>query len=154
MRMRLLTDSSRASLLAALHAKCFAETWSAEWIASLLAQPGAFACLAEDDTGFILVRAAGDEAEVLTLAVEPAARRRGIGSALMGAASSRAAELGARRLFLEVGSVNYAAVAMYRRLGFVEVGRRKDYYTTQDGGREDALVLSVEIPLLRVGNCD
>jgi [ribosomal protein S18]-alanine N-acetyltransferase len=153
MRMRLLADTSQAGLLAALHAKCFAETWSAEWLAGLLAQPGTFACLAEDDSGFILIRVAGDESEILTLAVEPAARRRGIGIALVVAGAGEAAGRGAKRLFLEVGSTNYAAVALYRRLGFAEVGRRKDYYTTAAGGRDDALVLHVEIPLPRVGNC-
>jgi [ribosomal protein S18]-alanine N-acetyltransferase len=152
MRMRLLDNFSQVELLAALHAKCFAETWSAEWLASLLAQPGTFACLAEDDSGFILIRVAGDESEILTLAVEPAARRHGIGAALVAAGAGEAAGRGAKRLFLEVGSTNFAAGALYRRLGFAEVGRRKDYYTIKDGGMEDALVLLVEIPLLRVGN--
>ncbi len=153
MRMRLLEDISQGEILAALHAKCFAETWSAAWIASLLAQPGTFACLAEDGSGFILIRVAGDESEVLTLAVEPASRRRGIGTALVAAGAGEAAGRGAKRLFLEVASTNFAAGALYRRLGFAEVGRRKDYYTTADGGREEALVLLVEIPLLRVENC-
>lgn len=150
MRMRLLTDPSQAERLADLHARCFAERWSAAWIAGLIEQPGTFAFLAEEG-GFVLVRVAAEEAEILTLAVEPAARRRGIGTALMIAGAREAARRGARRLFLEVADGNSAALTMYRRLGMVEVGRRPDYYPAAAGGRADALVLSVEIPLIRVG---
>lgn len=150
MRMRLLADTSDARLLASLHAQCFTETWSAESIAALLEAPGAFAFVVQD--GFILMRVAGDESEVLTLCVTPAARRRGIASALVLEAAKHAADLGAERVFLEVNATNLPAIALYKRLGFAEVGRRKAYYTSAAGGRDDALVLRVEIPLLRVGN--
>ncbi len=148
--MRLLADTSDARLLASLHAECFAEAWSAESIAALLGTPGAFAVAAQD--GFILMRVAGDESEVLTLGVTPAARRRGIASALVLEAAKYAAELGAERVFLEVNATNLPAIALYKRLGFAEVGRRKAYYLDTHGQRDDALVLRVEIPLLRVGN--
>ena len=154
MTARLVTNDSECALLAALHAKCFAEAWSAASIAGLLAQPGSFACLSGDEMGFILVRVAGGESEILTLAVEPAARRRGIGTALVVSGAVEAAKRGAANMFLEVGSANLAAKKLYIRLGFTEVGRRKDYYRTADGGRDDALVLRAALPLCRVGNCD
>lgn len=148
--MRLLANTSDAQSLAALHEQCFSEIWSAESIAALLATPGTFAV--EAQTGFILMRVAGDESEVLTLCVTPAARRRGIASALVREAAKHALELGAERVFLEVNSANLPAIALYKRLGFAEVGRRKAYYAGTEGRRDDALVLRVEIPLLRVGN--
>lgn len=147
-----IADATKAALLARLHAGCFCESWSAEWIAGLLAQPGTFACLAQDESGFILCRVAADESEILTLAVDAAARRRGIGSALVVAAAREAADRGAGKLFLEVARSNFPARALYGRLGFSELGCRKEYYNTGYGGLEDAMVLGVEIPLIRVGN--
>jgi len=151
MRMRILADTTRARLLAAIHAECFSELWSPDWIAGLLAQPGSFACLAQDESGFIFIRTAGDEAEVLTLAVKPAARRRGIASALVAEGAKQAQKQGATAMFLEVSCANLPAIALYKRLGFNEVGRRKAYYAAHGATPEDALVLRVEIPLLRVG---
>ncbi len=148
--MKLLADTSDAPFLAALHAQCFAEVWSEDSIAALLATPGTFAVGTQ--AGFILMRVAGDESEVLTLCVTPAARRRGMASALVLEAAKHALKLGAERVFLEVNATNLPAIALYKRLGFAEVGRRKAYYTRADGQRDDALVLRVEIPLLRVGN--
>lgn len=150
MKIRLLLDSSAAGLLARLHAAAFRDAWSREWIEKLMAQPGVFACLA-GESGFVLVRVAGDEAEVLTLAVEPAARRRGLASALLATASQVAQNRGVRSLFLEVGCRNLAAITLYKRLGFIEVGRRLGYYAAPGGEPEDGLIMRVEIPLLRVG---
>ena len=147
--IRELTPPCALDHLADLHAACFDDAWSAEWIATLMAQPGVIALSADED-GFIITRIVSDEAEVLTLAVAPATRRRGIGSALVTAAIRHAAEMGARRMFLEVGSKNFAAKSLYIRLGFKEVGRRSGYYAATRGCLEDALVMSVEIPLLRV----
>ena len=93
--------------------------------------------------GFILIRVVADEAEILTLAVRPAARREGLGARLVEAAVVRAAARGAERMFLEVAEDNVAARALYARTGFVEAGRRRGYYARADGSREDALVLSL-----------
>ena len=82
-----------------------------------------------------------DEAEILTLAVRPSARRAGLGGRLVEAAVVRAAALGAERMFLEVAEGNVAARALYARSGFVEMGRRRGYYSHADGSREDALTL-------------
>jgi [ribosomal protein S18]-alanine N-acetyltransferase len=139
--------------LAAIHAQCFTiEVWDAAAITALLATPGTLALVDDAVTGFILVRAAGGESEILTLAVTPAARRRGIASTLVEAAAKRAFEAGAEVMFLEVNASNYPAIALYKRLGFNEVGVRHAYYAGPHGMREDALVLRGGIPLLRVGN--
>ena len=125
--------------LAAIHAEAFAAAWDQAALSELLASPGVFAVAEED--GFILIRVVVDEAEILTLAVRPSARRAGLGARLVEAAVVRAAALGAERMFLEVAEGNGAARALYARNGFVEMGRRRGYYSHADGRREDALTL-------------
>ena len=129
------------AVLAALHAEAFDAPWDAASLSALLASPGVFAVAEED--GFILIRVVADEAEILTLAVRPAARRGGLGGRLVEAAVVRAAALGAERMFLEVAEDNVAARALYARAGFNEAGRRRGYYARADGSREDALVLTL-----------
>ncbi|MGC9953856.1 MAG: ribosomal protein S18-alanine N-acetyltransferase [Rhizomicrobium sp.] len=155
MKTVLLTPPYDVDILARLHAASFADAWSAEWIAKLLAQPGTFAFVAGGEVGgFILVRAAGGEAEILTLAVAPAARRRGVGSVLVSAACQQVQEMGAEAVFLEVGRANEPAKSLYKRLGFHEAGRRRGYYQRSGGGNEDALIFRVELPLPPVGNSE
>lgn len=126
--------------LAALHAEAFDAPWDAASLSALLGSPGVFAL--EDGDGFVLIRVVADEAEILTLAVRPVARRGGLGGRLVEAAVASAAALGAERMFLEVAEDNVAARALYARTGFVEAGRRRGYYARTDGSREDALVLT------------
>ena len=150
MRLR-YASSDDAPALAAIHAQCFnEEVWDAAAIAGLMATPGTFALVDETAGGFILVRTAGDESEVLTLGVRPAARRRGMAKNLVLTAAARAVEDGAAIMFLEVNVGNNAAIALYKGLGFAEVGRRIAYYAGPHGMREDALVLQAAIPLIRV----
>lgn len=124
--------------LAALHAAAFppGEAWGPDAIHLMLAMPGAFGLWREAE-GFVLARAAAGEAEILTLAVAPVARRRGLGAALLAAAMAAARARGAEAMFLEVSEGNAPARALYRSFGFAEVGRRRRYYP--DGS--DALVL-------------
>jgi ribosomal-protein-alanine N-acetyltransferase len=126
--------SSDLPALAALHAQAFDTPWGEAEIGVLLDGPGGFALL--DDGGFILCRAIAGEAEILTLAVAPDARRSGKGRALVEAAAVLAAQAGAGSFFLEVAEDNTAAVALYRAAGFAEVGRRRAYY-----GQVDAIVM-------------
>lgn len=128
-----------AAPLAALHAACFDQPWDAASLRNLLCAPGAFAFHHPD--GFVLARVAGGEAEILTLAVAPKARGKGLGRALLCEAIAKAGEAGADAMFLEVGRDNPAALALYRGLGFTDVGLRKAYYR---GG--DALVLRLSLP--------
>jgi ribosomal-protein-alanine N-acetyltransferase len=136
--------------LAALHAACFKDAWETGAITGLLASPGAFAIHCQD--GFVLARSAGGEAEILTLAVAPHARGRGLGRALLQAAIARCEEQGAHAMFLEVGADNPHALALYAGLGFTKVGMRKGYYASVSGGTfgssggGDALVLRLSLP--------
>lgn len=123
--------------LAALHATAFTDTprpWTAAEFARFLAEPAVL--LVADPDGFALGRVAGPEAELLTLAVAPAARRRGLATALVARLCAAAAGAGAGEMLLEVAEPNVAARALYARAGFAEVGRRRRYY-----GAVDALVL-------------
>lgn len=128
-----------AGRLADLHARAFERSWSAVEFADLMDALGVTALEAED--GFILIRAAGPDAEVLTLAVAPEARRRGVGRGLVERALAAAAEMGADTMFLEVAADNAAALALYKATGFERAGVRRGYYTRPEGPKVDALTL-------------
>lgn len=81
-----------------------------------------------------------DELHVATIATHPDQRRRGIGKILLLYGLRAARDEGVMRAFLEVREGNEAAIQMYRRLGFVEDGRREEYY--KDNG-EDAILMSL-----------
>ena len=122
-----------ASTMAAIHAACFAKSWDAAEIGPFLGVPGCLALVASTSAvqapqGFLIVRSAGDEAELLTLAVDPACRRLGLASALLADATGTLRGAGSKRLFLEVDEGNSAARGLYQSLGAVVVGRRPRYY--------------------------
>ncbi|WP_203291162.1 ribosomal protein S18-alanine N-acetyltransferase [Maricaulis parjimensis] len=126
--------------LAAIHATGFDRPWPANEIASLLHMPASLALAAYDGDemgGFVLVRSAVDEAEILTIAVHPDLRRSGAGRALLDAMADVLVRTGVTRVFLEVSTANTAARALYDRAGFRQIGQRHGYYA--DG--TDALVL-------------
>lgn len=130
-----------SAVLAALHARAFDEPWSERTLSALLGSPGVFAWLAEG-AGFALARAAADEAELLTIAVDPGRRRSGMGAALLEQVIVTALAAGAAQLFLEVAVDNAPALGLYARAGFGRVGRRRGYYARPDG-RVDALILTL-----------
>ena len=136
-----------APALAALHRAAFEDPWSADDIATLLGSPGVFALsasLSGEAAGFILCRIAADEAEVLTLAVRPAMRRRGVAGALLERATATALAGGARAIFLEVATDNPGAQALYRSHGFGEVGRRPAYFS-RAGVAVPALIMRLDL---------
>jgi [ribosomal protein S18]-alanine N-acetyltransferase len=122
--------------LVVLHAACFTEAWSRDFLMRLMEGPGVYGWLADDDA-FLLLRVVADEAEVLSIGTRPDARRAGLARALVQHAIAAAQAHGATRLFLEVAADNVAALALYRAHGFMEVGRRRGYYSGID-----ALVLA------------
>jgi ribosomal-protein-alanine N-acetyltransferase len=128
--------------LATLHARAFTtpRPWSEAEFTALLADPLAF-LLVEGDAAFLLGRAVAGEAELLTIAVAPEARRLGLGRKLVGRFIYQARLRGAESAFLEVAEDNAAARGLYRASGFAEAGRRRGYYRTPEGKAVDALVL-------------
>ena len=119
--------------MAAIHGACFAKNWTAGELAQLVTGPGCLSLLASPTPegpvqGLLIVRSAGDEAEILTLAVDPSHRRQGLARALLSAAIDALRKSGAKWLFLEVDEANAAARGLYQSLGAVAVGRRPRYY--------------------------
>ena len=138
-------ETRSAEALAENHAEAFAAPWSAGEMEALLADGQVFALAAGGPAagpieGFILCRAVSGETEILTLAVRPSARRRGLGRALLQAAMARGGVL-----FLEVAADNEAALALYDAAGFIPVGRRLAYYARPGADRVDALILRCEL---------
>jgi ribosomal-protein-alanine N-acetyltransferase len=139
-----------APVCAGIHSKCFAHPWPASEIETMTASSGSVAHGALDSKsgrvlGFILSRKVVDEAEVLTIAVDPEFRKLGIGAALLEAHLQELAMARVRRLFLEVEEGNAAARRLYAKFGFVETGRREGYYRAAGGGRAAALVLRKDV---------
>jgi tRNA threonylcarbamoyladenosine biosynthesis protein TsaB len=138
-----------AAVLAALHAEAFAgqstELWSEQSLRELLAMPGALALLAtqggEQPVGFILLRLAADEAEIITLAVQPQLRRQGVARRLLTVGLAKVTGRGALQCFLEVADTNTAARGLYASAGFAEVGRRPGYYRDATGASRDAILM-------------
>ncbi len=128
--------------LAALHARCFQtpRPWSEAEFETLLADPLVF-LLVEGDAGLLLGRAVAGEAELLTIAVAPESRGRGLGRRLVSRFLYQARLRGADSAFLEVAADNQAAQSVYDKAGFALAGRRRGYYRTPDGRAVDALVL-------------
>mgnify|MGYP006227808875 CR=1 FL=1 len=86
-----------------------------------------------------------DESHILNLCVHPDWQGQGLGRKLIQRMLKLARQHGAETAFLEVRKSNQAALALYNGLGFVEVGRRRDYYPAAESGREDAVVMSLEL---------
>ena len=128
---------------AVLHRAAFGgESWDAKALGEILAMPGAqgfFALGAQDQPlGFLLSLHVLDTAELLTLAIDPACRRRGIGAILVRKFLENAKHLGGTNAFLEVAADNIAAISLYKCQGFVHEGYRRDYYDRGCNIRVDA----------------
>lgn len=146
-----LLDVTQARQVAALHHEGgFARRWEPGECAALLADrsimaEGVFCGRGAEPCGFVMSRLAADEAEVLSIVVAGARRGSGLGQALLAAHLAQLAAHGVTQLFLEVEEGNTAAIALYRRFGFLTVGRREGYYPKPDGSRVAALVMRLDL---------
>ncbi|WP_424944097.1 GNAT family N-acetyltransferase [Aliiroseovarius crassostreae] len=133
--------------LSRIHTASFAQArgWSAAEFAALLSSPFTFveAC----DDGFALGREIAGESELLTIAVLPGARGRGLGRSLLQRFEQASAARGAELLFLEVAADNLPARALYQRAEWIESGQRVGYYTRADGSKQDAIVMQKQVTL-------
>ena len=129
--------------LASLHARCFVAPppWSATSFADLLASPHVFVLADAQGRGFALGRVIAGEAELLTLATDPACRRQGVARTLLARFEAEGRARGADTAFLEVAENNAAARALYAACGWAEQGRRPGYYRTPGQGTVAALIL-------------
>lgn len=133
-----------AANLSRLHVASFDDGWTRDDFATWLARAEAMAVLAESNreaVAFGLALAAGAEAELLTIATDPAQRRGGLGRRIFQALDAEALNRGLERWVLEVARNNLSAIGLYQSEGFVEIGLRKAYYKAREG-RVDAFVMS------------
>jgi ribosomal-protein-alanine N-acetyltransferase len=138
-----------AEAIARLHAQGFYRGWPREDFAAYIAggdTPILVACDARRRiAGFAMLRLAADEAELITIAVDPRWRKKGVGLALMRALFEDLRMTAARRLFLEVAADNPAALRLYSKLGFAKVSERQGYYARADGRPATALVMARDL---------
>ena len=116
--------------LANLHKKCFPNRpWSADDFRDLK-QSGCEIIMS--DNGFIVYRIVIDEAEIITIGVNPEKRRQGIASAMIGIIEKNIKNQGVKKIFLEVAANNISAQKLYENAGFKRVGIRPKYYDDAD----------------------
>ena len=129
------------SAIAELEALCFSDPWSEKSIAYELHNPLSLWLVAEMDgrvAGYIGSQTVPPESDVMNVAVHPDFRRQGIAEDLVNGLWAQLVQAGNTSLTLEVRASNAPAIALYEKLGFVQVGRRPNYYRNP---REDALIL-------------
>ena len=147
----LIATPEHSDVITALHRAAFETGWSETSINQLLEADTAVAFLASVDqafrpVGFVIGRLLADEAEIITVGVAPAARRRGIGHALLGGFMRAVALAGAQRVVFEVAVDNQAALQLYASRGFQTIGQRPSYYEAKSGGAAtDALILAAHV---------
>jgi [ribosomal protein S18]-alanine N-acetyltransferase len=135
-----------ATPLAEIHATGFERGWDTVEFERLLADRLILAHLARPGgkgapTGFAMSRLVVDEAEILSVAVAPSARRAGLATTLLRHHLGRLVAAGGRKVFLEVAEDNVAALRLYQRHGFSEIARRKAYYARAKGPPATAIVM-------------
>ena len=135
-----------------IHGEAFARAWGDGEFESLISQQSVFGFLASPEgrardaaAGFVLCREAAGEAEILSIGISSRLRRAGLGWRLMRSAMQEASRRGAEDMFLEVDEANAAAVQMYRKLDFLQVGERRAYYAREGAPSTAALVMRCDL---------
>ena len=137
-------NESHVTQVAELEKLCFSDPWSERSVASELNNPLSLWLIAEENgkvCGYIGSQTVMDETDMMNIAVHPDCRRRGIAAALIGALVNQLKARGSHILRLEVRESNAPAIALYARMGFCQLGLRKNYYRNP---KENALILGKE----------
>ena len=138
-----------ADPLAKLHAQGFYRGWPREDFAAYISGEGTplyVACDAKRKiAGFAMLRHLGEEAELISIAVDPKWRKRGVGVALLRALIDDLLMSPAKKLFLEVAADNVAALKLYGKFGFQKVSERRGYYPRPDGTPATAIVMARDL---------
>lgn len=125
-----------------IHSESFEKSWQAGSLKTHIDNDICFGVFSEDArrdlSGFVIIRPAADQAEIITIAVSPALRGAGLGGALITHGCQALKAAGVLVVFLEVAEDNLAAIALYKNCGFAPIGRRPAYYR-REGGRVAAL---------------
>ena len=137
-------EASHVPQIAALEQLCFTDPWPEAAIEPELENPLSLWLVAMDGAelaGYVGSQSVLGEADVMNVAVAPSHRRRGIAQALLNRLQQELAARQVCSLTLEVRASNGPAVALYEKLGYLQVGRRPNYYHKP---KEDALILRKE----------
>jgi ribosomal-protein-alanine N-acetyltransferase len=146
----LWASPDRIDDIVALHRRLFDPPWDRDGVAGLIEHPAAAAFVAQirdprTVAGFIIGQIAADEAEIISIGVAPEWQRRGIARLMIEGLVRAARRAEVSLLFLEVAEDNFAAVRLYKGLGFEAAGRRPAYYRRPGGEPVDALVLALPL---------
>ena len=137
--------------MARIERDSFGAPWSADEITKDVTAGGnvyvAVAECGEEKAGYGEIRMVAGEAQIYNIAIAPEFRRAGIGEALLRHMIDKAEADGCTFVTLEVRGGNEAAMALYHKLGFREVGRRKGYYAK---GGEDAVLMDLDLRKVEV----
>ena len=133
-----------SDILVGIHRESFPNYWNVQDFNDFFAVPGtyAFTANAPEPVGMVVLRAQFEQADIITIAILPEWRRRGIARSLLEKVLAEAAKLGAKQLFIDVEEGNIAGLALYQAFGFKQISRRKLYYRQKDGSFTDALVMT------------
>ena len=139
-----------AEAIFSIYSSCFDSPLKLESVQKMLSGENNFAFLgscneAGSPGAFIFCRVMGSESELLWLGVMPSIRRRGSAFALMVAAIKEACDRGAQAMLLEVAESNEPALALYKKLGFLPVGKRHRYYRIISGEKVDARIMRLPL---------
>ena len=137
-------NATRVPQIAELEKLCFSDPWSEKSIETELScrlSVWLVALEGEQVVGYVGSQTVIDESDMMNIAVHPDFRRRGIAEALVAELEAALRQRGSRALTLEVRDSNAPAIALYEKLGFAQVGLRKNYYRNP---KEDARILRKE----------
>ena len=143
-------SSSDAEAIFSIYSSCFDSPLTLGAVREMLGRANNFAFLnscneAGSPGAFIFCRVIGSESELLWLGVTPSMRRRGSAFALMAAAIKEACARRAQAMLLEVAESNEPALALYKKLGFLPVGKRHRYYRIISGEKVDARIMRLPL---------
>ena len=123
-----------------LHSRCMPnyQNWSADYYRTLLKSKNSIFHI--EEFGFGFARFSKDEGEIIMIMIDPSFRHKGRGKLLLKKLLDDLKSIGCKKIFLEVGSNNEGAIALYKKNNFEKIGERKEYYSLKTGGKLNALV--------------
>ena len=123
-----------------LHSRCMPnyQNWSADYYKTLLKSKNSIFHI--EKFGFGFARFSKDEGEIIMIMIDPSFRHKGRGTLLLKKLLDDLKSIGCKKIFLEVGSNNEGAIALYKKNNFEKIGERKEYYSLKTGGKLNALV--------------
>ncbi|MSP53338.1 MAG: ribosomal-protein-alanine N-acetyltransferase [Gammaproteobacteria bacterium] len=142
-----LANVSDATCLAQLERAASAAPWTLQQFTDCLAEKNPAYILWENDRaiGFVIYHLIDGQCEIYNIAVHPDFQKNGRGKYLLEQVIDTARARRCQSIFLEVRVSNQAALALYQKLGFNEIGIRRNYYKMSSTAREDAIMMAVDL---------